>query len=72
MITITLQFQDPQSVDATLLAALGELPAKLSFQLISMIHQQVNAQLAPQVVTTEPPAAAPAEAAALEPEPVIN
>lgn len=66
MIRIVFEFENTQALDATLLAALGELPAKQSFQMITSVHAQVREQLAAQAAAAQAPTAevAPAAAAA--------
>ena len=44
MYVIQFEFPDVATIDATLLAALGELPAKHSFMLIRSVHEQVTRQ----------------------------
>lgn len=70
MFTIKFQFEDTKAIDATLLAALGEQPAKFSYQLIAQVHQQIAEQLAEQAKPAEPQPESPAAA---EPaSPVVN
>jgi hypothetical protein len=51
MITIKFEFATVEAVNATLLAALAEAPAKISYQLIQQTHLQVAEQTKP----AEPP-----------------
>jgi hypothetical protein len=44
MITIKFEFANIEAVNATLIAALGEAPAKISYQLIQQTHLQVAEQ----------------------------